>query len=157
MWCFAELGMFARGMAYAEELICIVEPVKRPYEQVSVARALGVLHLRQGDLPKAVSFLERGVRLCLAADLPTVLFLIAPPLGYAYALSGRCAEAVSLLEQVVEQTRAMRFVAFRSLWVAWLSEAYLLAGRMEDAAAHAQRALELSQAISGKEFTSSRR
>jgi tetratricopeptide (TPR) repeat protein len=100
---------------------------------------MGVLHLRKGDLQRAIPVLERGLALCRVANIPGLYPRVASQLGYAYALFGRVAEALPLLEQAT----SVSTMADHSLWVSWLSEAYMLAGRLEDAIALAGRALDL--------------
>ena len=67
---------------------------------------IGLLSLRQGDLPRALPLLERAVGICQEADLPGYFPRVAAALGAAYTLSGRVAEAVPLLTQAMEQTSA---------------------------------------------------
>ena len=67
---------------------------------------LGLLSLRQGDLPRALPLLERAMSICQDADLPVYFPLMAAALGAAYTLAGRVADAVPLLTQAMEQTMA---------------------------------------------------
>ena len=67
---------------------------------------IGLLALRQGDLPRALPRLERAVGLCQDADLPFFFPRMAAALGAAYTLGGRVADAVPLLTQALEQTTA---------------------------------------------------
>jgi tetratricopeptide (TPR) repeat protein len=106
---------------------------------------LGYLYLRQGDLHRAISVLERGLRLCQVGNFRRLFPQVASPLGFAYILSGRVTEALPLLEQAVDEATSISMVGHQSLWVTYLSEAYLLAGRIEDATLLAQRALDLSK------------
>ena len=83
---------------------------------------LGLLALRQGDLPRALPLLERAMGLCQDADLPVFFPWMAAALGAAYTLGGRVADAMPLLTQAMEQTscngngRAIRRSVV-SLWV----------------------------------------
>ena len=65
---------------------------------------IGLLSLRQGDLPRALPRLERAVGICQDADLPGWFPRMAAALGAAYTLAGRVADAVPLLTQAMEQT-----------------------------------------------------
>ena len=65
---------------------------------------IGLLSLRQGDLPRALPLLERAVGICQDADLPVYFPWMAAALGAAYTLGGRVADAVPLLTQAMEQT-----------------------------------------------------
>src|SRR5262249_22319758 len=102
---------------------------------------IGHVYLTQGDFPRGIPVLERGLSLCQACDIPYMFPTVARDLGTAYARSGRVAEAVPLLEQVASQGRR----GGQALWFVPLSEAYLLAGRREETLALAQRALDLSR------------
>ena len=108
--------------------------------------AVGILTLRQGDLPQAIVVLERALALVQGADLRLLVPMVAAPLGVAYALTGRTADAVPLLEQAVTQAVARQYLWDQALRVVWLGEAYLCAGRLAEAGTQAQQALEFAQA-----------
>ena len=107
---------------------------------------IGLLSLRQGDLPRALPLLERAVGICQDADLPIYFPRMAAALGAAYTLAGRVADAVPLLTQAMEQTTATEMVDLQALCRLSLGEAQLLAGRLEEAHALAERALALARA-----------
>ena len=107
---------------------------------------IGLLSLRQGDLPRALPLLERAVGICQDADFPVFFPQMAAPLGAAYTLGGRVADAVPLLTQALEQSTAMEIVPYQALCRLSLGEAQLLAGRLEEAHALAERALTLTRA-----------
>jgi tetratricopeptide (TPR) repeat protein len=102
---------------------------------------IGLLSLRQGDLPSALPRLERAVGFCQDADLAFYFPWMAPALGAAYNLSGRVADAVPLLSQALEQTIATEMGGYQTICTLPLGEAYLLAGRPEEAQVLAERAL----------------
>ena len=102
---------------------------------------LGLLALRQGDLPRALSLLERAVSICQDAGLLALSTLLAEPLGAAYTLGGRVADAVPLLTQALEQLMAMERVDFQARCYLSLGEAHMLAGHLEEAHTLAERAL----------------
>jgi class 3 adenylate cyclase/tetratricopeptide (TPR) repeat protein len=141
----AELGVFAKGIAYGEEEGRIAESVDDPYSLVHARFSLGLLYLRKGDFHQAIPVLEHGLGLCRAKNISAWISPVASTLGYAYALSGCVAEAVSILEEALEQAAAIRQLFHYSLWVAYLGETYLLAGRRDDAVQVAGRALDLSR------------
>jgi tetratricopeptide (TPR) repeat protein len=148
----AELGAFAEGIARGEEGISIAEAVDHPYSRALAYWNVGYLYLRKGELRKAISVLEGGLKLCQVANFPSVLGRFASHLGYGYALSGRIAEALPLLEQAVGRAATPGNLPRHSLFVACLGEGYLLAGRMEEAITQAQSALALSRAQKGRGF-----
>src|SRR5262249_22259057 len=105
-WGHAELGRFEAGRTLGDEGLRIAEEVAHPGSRMLAALGSGLLALRQGDLPRALPWLERAVGLCHEADLPAYFPQIAAALGAAYTLAGRVAEAVPLLTQALAQTMA---------------------------------------------------
>src|SRR5207247_8620621 len=93
--------MPARAVAAAQKL-------SHPHRLAFACLGLGIVHLRQGDATSAVAVLERGLRLCETADLPTVILEMAGPLASAYAGAGRTTEAIALLERAVAPPRGLR-------------------------------------------------
>jgi tetratricopeptide (TPR) repeat protein len=57
-WCHAELGTFAEGRVHGEEGLQIAEAVDHPGSLTIASRGIGLLFLRQGDLPRALPWLE---------------------------------------------------------------------------------------------------
>jgi class 3 adenylate cyclase/tetratricopeptide (TPR) repeat protein len=142
----AECGAFAEGRALAEEGIRIAEAADHPYSRALAYVSVGNRDLWKGDLPQAISVLERALDLAQGAHIRLIILHTAASLGAAYTLAGRIAEALPLLEQSIEQAVAMCLMIHHALRVAWLSEAYLLAGRLDEACTQAQRALEFARA-----------
>jgi tetratricopeptide (TPR) repeat protein len=106
---------------------------------------IGLLALRQGDLPRALPRLERAVSICQDTGILIHFPWMAATLGAAYTPAGRVADAVPLLTQAMEQTTATESV-YQALCRLSLGEAQLLAGRLEEAQALAERALALARA-----------
>jgi tetratricopeptide (TPR) repeat protein len=144
-WCHAELGMFAEGRALGEEGLRIAEAADHPGSRMFAYYGIGLLFLRQGDLPRALPQLERAVGICQDVDLLGWFPRMAAALGAAYTLSGRVTDAVPLLTQAIEQATAMDRGNLQALCSLSLGEAHLLAGRLEDAHALAERALALTR------------
>ena len=138
--CLAELGAFTEGLAHAEESLRIAEAVNHPDSLSQACRGIGDVYLRKGDMPQAIPWLERGLEVSRAWDLPLRFYLVSSTLGYAYVLSGRLSEALPLLEQSAS-TEVMGIV--RGRVDVWLSEAYLRLGRLDEALAVAERDLEV--------------
>ena len=59
-WCHAELGTFAEGRALGEEGLRIAEAVAHPASLMFASWGIGLLALRQGDLPRALPRARTG-------------------------------------------------------------------------------------------------
>jgi tetratricopeptide (TPR) repeat protein len=140
-WCHAELGTFAEGRAFGEEGVRIAEMVDHPASLMWASCAIGRLALCQGDVPRALPWLERAVGLCQDTDPPVYFPWTAAHLVAAYTLGGRVADAVPLLTQVLQQTVALARVDVQALCLLPLGEAHVLAGHLEEAHTVAERAL----------------
>jgi hypothetical protein len=68
--CLAELGVFADGSALGAEGLQIAETVDHPPSLMIAYYGIGLLTLRQGDLPRALPRLEQAVGLCQEVNLP---------------------------------------------------------------------------------------
>src|SRR5262245_22500867 len=139
----AELGEFAeaeRVIAKASEL---AERARHAETLLWAYTAAGIARLVRGQLPPAISALERAREICLAADIPVYFPLFNSPLGLAYAMNGRITEGLVLAEQAVEQTESRRQTALLAWTLLRLGEVRLLAGQLPAAAEAASRALGL--------------
>jgi tetratricopeptide (TPR) repeat protein len=139
--CYAELGTFAEGHALGDEGFRIAETVAHPPSLMQASWGIGLLALRQGDLPGALPLLERAVGICHETDSPALFPNMAAALGAAYTLGGRVTDAVPLLTQAMEQSAATESVYFQALCRLSLGEAQMLAGHLEEAHALAERTL----------------
>jgi tetratricopeptide (TPR) repeat protein len=144
--CHAELGTFAEGRSVGEEGLQMAETVDHPMSLLFASWGIGLLALRQGDLSRAISLLERAVCPGQDVDRPAFFPLMAAALGATYTLAGRSADAVLLLTQALEQTMAMAVVVNQALCSLTLGEAQLLAGHLEKAHALVEGALALARA-----------
>jgi tetratricopeptide (TPR) repeat protein len=140
-WCHAELGTFPEGRALGEEGLRIAEAAASPVSVMYAAWGIGLLALRQGDLPRALPVLERAIDICRDVDLPNYFPRVATTVGAAYTLCARIDDAVVLLEQGLEQAVALERVNFQAFCRLPLGEAQLLAGHPEEAQALAEYAL----------------
>jgi tetratricopeptide (TPR) repeat protein len=145
-WCHAELGTFAEGRALGEEGLRIAEEMEHPTSLVFAYAGIGWLALRQGNVPRALSLLERAVGLCQEADLPALFPGMAMSLGAAYILAERVTDAVSLVMQAFEQFTAMNILGQQTRCCLALGEAQMLVGRLEEAHTLAEQSLALAQA-----------
>jgi class 3 adenylate cyclase/tetratricopeptide (TPR) repeat protein len=143
-WCHAELGTFAEGRTLADEGLRIAEAVGHPNSTLFASWAMGLLALRQGDLPRALPPLERAVELCGEAEFPSWLPWMAAALGAAYTLAGRVVDAVPLLTRGIEQAIVTQRVIDEGFCGLSLGEAYAVAGRLEEACTVAERTLSLA-------------
>jgi class 3 adenylate cyclase/tetratricopeptide (TPR) repeat protein len=144
-WCHAELGTFAEGRALSDEGLRIAEAVGHPSSVLFASWGVGLLALRQGNLPRALPMLERAVGLCQEAEFPSWFPWMAAALGAAYTLAGRIADAVPLLTQGIEQASATPRVIDEAVCGLSLAEAQARAGRLEAAHALAERMLTLAR------------
>jgi len=85
----AELGTFAEGGALGDEGIRIAEAVAHPASLMLASWGIGLLALRQGNLPRALRRLERAVGICQDADFSVYFPEMAGALGAAYTLGRR--------------------------------------------------------------------
>jgi class 3 adenylate cyclase/tetratricopeptide (TPR) repeat protein len=145
-WCHAELGTFAEGRACGDAGLQIAEEVTHPASLVMALLGVGWLSLRQGDLPRALSLLERAMRVYQDADYQGLFPRIAAPLGVAYTLCGRVADAMPLLTQAMAQATAIASADTQVFCCLSLGEAQALTGRLEEARALAERVLALAHA-----------
>jgi tetratricopeptide (TPR) repeat protein len=144
--CHAELGTFAAGWTLGAEGLRIAEAVAHPASLMNAYNGLGLLALRQGDLPRAIPLLERAMSICQETGLLALSPLLAVPLGVAYTLGGRVADALPLLTQALAEFMAMERVDFQAHCYLSLGEAHLLAGHLEEAHTLTERALAHARA-----------
>jgi tetratricopeptide (TPR) repeat protein len=136
----------AEGRALGDEGLQRAEAAAHPASLMIACWGLGLLALRQGDLPRALPRLERAVGICQDADLPGWFPRMAAPLGAAYTLAGRIADALPLLTQAMAQTTAMGRVDFQARCRLPLGEVQLVAGHLEEAQTLAEEALAHARA-----------
>jgi tetratricopeptide (TPR) repeat protein len=108
---------------------------------------LGSLHLRRGEVARAITVLERALELCRTWDTQLRLWFlgVAPSLAHAYALSGKAPQAIALLESAIEQAAARKMMFAQPLRMGWLAHAYAKVGRVADADRVASEALDLAR------------
>jgi tetratricopeptide (TPR) repeat protein len=133
-----QLGEFPEAVRCAEEGMRIAEEVGQPYSRIGAHFGAGVMHLTRGDISRAISLLDRGLRLGQEWGMPTYRSWIAASLALAYARAGRETEALALAAQVVEWSTTVAGVA---LTASRLVETYLLVRNLADATSLADRAL----------------
>jgi tetratricopeptide (TPR) repeat protein len=144
-WCKSEQGDFDGALPLAREAMEIAAPVDAPFSMVAGHFALGHIALRQGDLPAAISPLERGLHLSRTYELTAWVPHVAAALGYAYALMGRQGEAVALLEDAVRRAELSSYQWLQAPRLAYLGEVRSLVGDHEAAITCATSARDLAQ------------
>jgi class 3 adenylate cyclase/tetratricopeptide (TPR) repeat protein len=142
--CHAELGQFAAGRVLGEEGLQIAETVAHPSSLMWAYYGVGLLSLRQGDLRRSLTRLERAMDICQEAHISIFFPRMAAALGAAYTLAGRLADALPLVTQAMEQTTAVEMAGFQALCSLPLGEAHLLAGHLDAAHALAEHVLALT-------------
>jgi predicted ATPase len=144
-WCHAELGAFTEGRAYGDEGLQIAEAVAHAVSLMNALWGMGVLALRQGDLHRALPWLERAAGICHEVGGPVSFPWIDAALGAAYTLGGRIADAGPRLTQAMAQTTATARVDCEVLFCYLaVGEAHILAGRLEEAQTLAEQAQALA-------------
>jgi tetratricopeptide (TPR) repeat protein len=144
--CHAELGTFAEGRALGDEGLRMAEAVAHPGSLMHAYYGIGLLALRQGDLPRALSRLEQAMGICQEANLSGLFPMMAAALGAAYTLGGRLVDTVPLLTQALKQSMAMETSGEQALCRLSLGEAQLVAGRLEEPRVLAEAALAHARA-----------
>lgn len=140
-----ELGQFAEALVHARDAMRIAEAAEQAYTLAFACFDSGFIHLRKGELPAAITVLERGREICERGQITILAPGIAALLGFAVALSGRMSEALPLVEwaardAVVSQQRYRHLVIVRLL-----GGVYLMAGRFTEALERAQEVLVLAR------------
>ena len=126
----------------AAEGLRIAETVNHPFGLIVACNGVSVVSLRQGEVQRAITMLERAMGLCQDWHIPLLVPVLAAALCLAYALDGRIAVGLALVEHGMEQAVAASRPWELAPVVACLSEAYLLAGRLEEARQRAAQALD---------------
>ena len=145
VWCLAELGEFAAELCDGQVRLADSSSSKDPFQLMLACLAAGRLHVRKGDIPRAIEFLEKCRQAQRLGNFEVWTASISSTVGYAYLLGGRLDEAVALLNEAIEQANSTKSMFGHSLRLTYLGEALLLMGRPEEALHHARWALETSR------------
>jgi class 3 adenylate cyclase/tetratricopeptide (TPR) repeat protein len=146
----SELGRFDEAIGHAEAAVQIAEAADHPYTLFFGLSALGRVHLRRGDLPRATRVLERGLDLCRTWQIVVATPVIAATLGAAYALAGRADAALPLVAGAVEEFRGRPVHSWPALILLCAGMTCLSAGQTDEAARHAREALALSRRLGAR-------
>ena len=141
-WALAERGEFGAAMARSQEGVYIADAVDHLISRIYGYLALGIVHLRKGDLVMAISNLQRAFQFSEKENLRMARTMVGGYLGRALTLSNRADDAVGILKEAVDDAAGMDLMVEQSLRLAHLGEAYLRAGHVEEATRVAHRALD---------------
>jgi len=141
-WSLAERGEFGTAITRSQEAVYIADAVDHLISRIYGYLALGIAHLRKGDLAMAIANLERALQFSETQNLRMARAMVAGYLGRAYTLSNRPADAIAILKEAIDDAFGMEFMVDQALRLAHLGEAYLHAGYGDQAAAAAHRALD---------------
>jgi class 3 adenylate cyclase/tetratricopeptide (TPR) repeat protein len=144
-WSLAECGGFGPAMVRGDEGVFIAEAVDHLVSRIYAYMALGIVHLRRGDVAAAITNLERAFQMSDRGDLLMARTMVAGYLGRAYTLSRREAEAIGILDEAVATAADMELMVDQPIRLVHLSEAHLHAGQTEQAARTAHLALQSAQ------------
>jgi tetratricopeptide (TPR) repeat protein len=146
----AELGRFDEAIGHAAAAVQIAETADHPFTLYIGLLSLGAVHLRRGDLPRAIRVLARGHDLCRTWQLVGGTPLLAATLGAAYALSGRADEALPLVTGAVEDFRSRQRHSWPGLILLCAGTTYLSVRRIDEARSHAREALVHTRRIGAR-------
>jgi tetratricopeptide (TPR) repeat protein len=141
----SQLGRFDEAIGQAEGAVRTAEAADHPFTLCFGLFALGLAHLRRGDLPRAIRVLERALDLCRMWQIAVGIPYVTPTLSAAYALAGRADEALPLVAGVVEAFRSRQNHHGAALILLCAGMTCLSAGRIDEAASHAREALDLAR------------
>jgi tetratricopeptide (TPR) repeat protein len=147
----SDLGRFAEAIGHAEDAVQIAEAAAdHPYTLHFGLCALGLAHLRRGNLPRATPVLERCLDLCRTWQIVVATPHVAAALGATYALAGRVDEALPLVAGAVEEFRRRQSHIRPALVLLCAGMSYVAAGRIDEAGSHAQDALTLARRLGAR-------
>jgi class 3 adenylate cyclase/DNA-binding SARP family transcriptional activator len=146
----SELGRFDAAIGHAQAAVQIAQTADHPHTLYFGLFALGLTHLRRGDIPRAIHVLERSLDLSRKLEDVFRTSYVTATLGAAYALAGRPEEALPLIAEAVEVFRH-REVHFRpALILLCAGNTYLSFGQIDEADSHAREALALTRRLGAR-------
>jgi tetratricopeptide (TPR) repeat protein len=144
-WSLAECGEFGPALTRGDEGVFIAEAVDHLVSRIYAYMALGIVHLRKGDVAAAIPTLQRAFQMSDRGDLLMARTMVAGYLGRACTLSNRAPDAIAILKEAVQTATGMGLMVDQSMRLVHLAEAYLHAGQTEQAASIAHLALQSAQ------------
>jgi class 3 adenylate cyclase/tetratricopeptide (TPR) repeat protein len=146
----SELGRFDEAIGYGEAAVRIAEGADRPLALYLGLFALGLAHLRRGDLPRATRVVERCLDCCRTWHIVVAIPLVAATLGATHALAGRVEEGLALVAGAVEKFRGRQLHFWPAFILLCAGMTCLRAGRIDEAASHAREALALTRRLGAR-------
>jgi DNA-binding winged helix-turn-helix (wHTH) protein/class 3 adenylate cyclase/tetratricopeptide (TPR) repeat protein len=142
----ADVGVFAEGMAIAEDALRLAEADGHPYTLYLAYAGVSYLYLGKGEVHQAIPCLERSLELLRVGGIQQYRTMLYCALGWALALSDRIPDALALLERTVGQTPSASLTSLPLLNAfCWAGEVYIRAGHAADAHNLAVQALALAR------------
>jgi tetratricopeptide (TPR) repeat protein len=139
------LGDFTGALSMTADALRVAEAAGHPYSIAVAVQAAGVPYVVQGDLPRALQWVERAVAMARSGGFAVLRVLAETFLGRALSLAGRHGEAVTVLEDGEMYAESIQFRAVHTLSLAWLADAQLQAGRVAHAKTTIDRALQAAR------------
>jgi len=139
------LGRFDEAVRHAEAALCVAEANDSTWSLCWALNALGFIHLRRGDLSRAIPMFERGLELSRTREMITWTPMLMSNLGISYIHARRSAEGLPLLSTGLNGLREQqrRYILLSVLSAA--ASACFQAGCLAEATSHAMEALELAR------------
>jgi tetratricopeptide (TPR) repeat protein len=145
--CFAELGEFDQALLHAERGVKFAQTLDNLYVRAIADACLGFVHLRKGNLQKALHLAQRWLQTYAAADVPFPQLVMAATLGEVFSVSGQLDDALALFERAWQFAESKSLLGWGQRVLALLADAYGRAGRNQEALTNGQRALHLARQI----------
>jgi tetratricopeptide (TPR) repeat protein len=151
-WLAVALGLrgeFVEGRACGEEGVQFADETENLFSQVVAHYGLGCLLIWLGDVPAAISTLERAHALAESGTVVIYAPSVRGELARAYALAGRFEQSLALVERISTSEEPGSATLH---WTLSASEAHLMAGRVTDALMLARRGLERTRRATRRGF-----
>lgn len=143
----AQMGHFDETRRYGEEALATAVERDHPFSIVYACYANGAVAVLHGEFAQAIAMLERGLKVCDAAEIPVQRPLLVSCLAVANALVGRLDAALALLERGHEASHAALAVdkgqapLGKALSTVWDVQTLILAGQLGEAETLAHQGL----------------
>lgn len=143
----AQIGQFDETRRYGEEALATAMERDHPFSIVYACYANGAVAVLHGEFAQAIAILERGLKVCDAAEIPVQRPLLVSCLAVANAFVGRLDVALALLERGNDANHAVLAVdkgqapLGKALSTVWDVQTLILTGQLGEAEMLAQQGL----------------